>query len=336
MLTQVLKQGIIIILLLSIFSCTKDNLKETLEDDFLGVPTTIHKGALKFETLEGFETAGLNVTKAKEHEVEEWLKTKSFNSMKLLFNEVNDAFEKVTNKEQYDSFEAKYEEVMFVEQDKSLTIKNYIPTRAFLLNAEGIVYVGENLHCYIGNIVIIILGGDQTKLKRAKERLETSEKEGIYVLKTRSEQSARTCPEDYVYQTCNNSDSRLKCTYDLQYNASSTTGLATGPWRVHNTLACNIISQKRGFLGIWGRKRTTIHWSIGWGVNGGIPPSQTGGTGWVQQGASEVNYTTSIGPVYPNLSLIDANSGLYSYDYTYLYTDVYTPFVPDCDYGCTN
>ena len=145
-------------------------------------------------------------------------------------------------------------------------------------------------------------------------------------------QTKTTCPNTFVSYFCtvgSPQSHRLDNVYQLYFNSWS---CGSGCWELSNTLDCRIVSEKRGFLGLWYRHITPITWGIGWGAQGdpAVTAYTSGGTGWTSSGVSEIHYSIAASIFY-YLSTINYK---YQYKFDYLYTNATTVEISSCSFGC--
>jgi hypothetical protein len=259
-----------------------------------------------------------------------------FVSQQNLYFEINEAYSKVNNRTDYNSFEKKYADKIHINKNNSLLVEGYHPFLAPLLNTNAELYIGENLIKYTNTHKITILDGNEIKLAKALQELKTETQEGIIVEEFNFHDSfssnARGCSSNLVWQDCYyGTHERIWGRYEIANDIINTTGLVTHTllsYPLKSYLRVHIQSEFKGFLGIWYLKRTRITWSIGWMADyrDTSQPSFAHGTGWTVDNLSIITYYHEITNISPPIILvrpIDLNTKGYRFGYCYVNLETY-------------
>jgi hypothetical protein len=232
--------------------------------------------------------------------------------MKMKDEEISEAFSLVTNKREYDAFMSTYSTQINITTDNSIRLNGYFHPYAAVLNTEGEVIIGNFLYKFTDKHIFAVEGYDKDKMRVALRTLKTNSEEGIYVSEiSLNTKSTGLCSDKKIEQECSvgsPQSHRMVNKFEIYAspgnNAPEMDACPGAPgvvaYRLGNRLKCTLLSEKRGFLGLWYRHRTTMQWSMSWGAQGdpAVTPYTSGGTGWTANNVSEINYDISISQTY--------------------------------------
>ncbi|WP_052598491.1 hypothetical protein [Aureispira sp. CCB-QB1] len=292
-------------------------------------------GRLHFPSQEQFDATRLAINRPMPIDVSEWQSKIGFHSMKMTFDAIQRDFEQVENRVDYQRFQEQHQDYLWMTPDSSVSIKGYHPFLSALLNINGEVSIANFLVKYTNTHIIRIEDSSEEKLAQAQKELISDEKNGIWVVPRRDMEAnlvnSRYChPNDiwhtlhgysgvehriYAYYNVDNKTSQLS--YSVLINAA--------PMEVKSYFNVHIKSQYRGFLNYWYRKRTTITWNVGWGVEANDKtksPNFGHGTGGTVGNVSEINYSYDIRPNGLLIYWNEKSDNDYRFDYcsSYLQT----------------
>jgi hypothetical protein len=327
-----------LLFLLICVSCQKENISSNNTAPIESLQNvTLKNGRLHFPSKKELSAAETALNQEEQIDLTNWYNNLNFKSQQELYFEVNEVFSTVNNEEDYRKFQSKYNEVIYIDPNKSLLVKGYYPFLAPVLNTQGELYVGNALIKYTNTHKITILDGEESKLAEAILTLKTNEDKGIIVdelnfqdLNINNNRSGG-CSDHLVWHDCYyGSHERIWGRYEviaglptlnLQYN----TIYDYLPYQaIFNTY---IKSEYKGFLDFWYLKRTQITWSIGWGVkskNNSLP-SYAHGTGWTVNNVSIITYQRVITDYMSPITMrqIDLDQKKHIFNYCYANLDTY-------------
>ncbi|GEM_PF-3358092 len=180
-------------------SCNKDDSLElekqetdieysTSGDEF-NYDVEVSNNILSFNSFEEFKEALAKLSDVENgyytsEAIENWQERIGFESMGVQYQTAMDKFENVDSDAAYDQFVLDHPEILMsddIEVDAVVLPVAHIQL-AYLLNKEGKIIIGENLHLFTDKHQIIVLGKEEDKLNLALENLESNDALGIYVL----------------------------------------------------------------------------------------------------------------------------------------------------------
>lgn len=348
-----MKKNIILIALGAVLalSCSKE--KANLSSDVSEIAKSLSlstQNILTFNTFDEMIEFSNKINKLpfkEQNSLSNWtLERNGFVSMKMKDEEISAAFSLVTNKREYDAFMSTYSTQINITPDNSIRLNGYFYPYAAVLNTEGEVLIGNFLYKFTDKHIFAVEGYDKNKMKVALSTLRTNSKEGIYVseISLNTKRSTGLCSDKKIEQECSvgSPQSHRMVTlfeiFPLPNNEAGNSACPGGPtgvvtFRLASNLDCNLLSEKRGFLSLWYRHRTTMQWSMSWGAQGdpAVTPYTSGGTGWTVNDVSEINYSTSVSQTYCNSGVMVDNRFRYNFQ-----TFSFTASIPEISYCAIN
>ncbi|MDP2890863.1 MAG: DUF4848 domain-containing protein [Bacteroidota bacterium] len=163
----------VIAMVLTVFNaCTKDELKTTPDE---GIAKTgkadvyLENGYLAFKNMNVVDSVMNVLNSMSRQEKDVWEQKIGLKSARAEFNQIFDEYEKLTTKEEFLKFKAKYaDKLKFNEMDESDCSIDYPYECSYyrsIMNNKGIFKVGLSLCQYTRENQIIVLDGDMKKLE---------------------------------------------------------------------------------------------------------------------------------------------------------------------------
>ncbi len=331
-----------VVLLLLATSCQKE-ITSTVDAPIPALQNvTLKNGRLHFPDEASLRATQQAMNQEETVDLTEWVESMGILSIQELYLEVNEAYSHVQDEQGYREFMAKYEDVLYITPENSISVKGYYPFLAQVLTVDGEMYVGDALVKYTNTHKITIPDGDEGKLAQAINATTSTDEIQVQELKFEDMNlGARNsgCSSDYVWHDCYyGTHERIYGRYFLEADFINNTILPNNPlffYPYEGNLLARVLSEYKGFLGIWYLNRTNITWSIGWGVesiNPNIRPFSHG-TGWTANNVSQINYSFTI-PNPPPVGMVrPIEIEAHKYSFTYFYANLATPNI-SCSHNC--
>lgn len=245
--------------------------------------------------------------------LDRWENSLGFESLRSQTNRIYDQYQNIETLDQAEAFKSLNSE--YIDQNEDFVFPSTGMVLGTILSGDGMIYIGNSLHCFVDKYQIMVADGDREKMKIALETMKDNSDLGITI--------GVFSPEDDLKKSCGHT---RKCT-DVAGNKK-----VEGEWRllyfaqpvsdgykVGVGYRCTMKSRKK-VLWWWGdNHKDDIYWktwySVYWNIWENNGPSSNGwgdyiqhGTGWTQNSA-EIEYVKSLSNVifvqgnYPSVSL---------------------------------
>ena len=151
-----------------LWSCKKTDEGNTSKDSlvFSEKGVTLENGYLKFSDQKSFDSISTVLISKQGVDLDAWeARFSGFKSYRTIFKNIQDEYEKVNSSESFQAFKNKYNDLVTIKSDSSLTYKFGTPLSALFTNAKGEVKIGEDLKIYTndGRIVSSANGSKATQ-----------------------------------------------------------------------------------------------------------------------------------------------------------------------------
>lgn len=175
------------LLVLFVWSCEKESLVTDLTIDQIlnGKDVTVHKGILTFKDTKSFDSFVKDLTIKSNSELEQWEKINNFKSLATIHEEIiakEEDFLNAMNIKYNGNENVTRKDIGYTQEaqnliDKGLLIINEyetldlnIPVHFYgrLLNRDGILRIGNEIHVPKMDFILVIKDGDITKVGKAK------------------------------------------------------------------------------------------------------------------------------------------------------------------------
>ncbi len=287
------------LLVTSIVSCSKDAVveptKETAEVtsstaiEDLHINVSVEDGLLAFESFDAYKDALEKLSTTEDgfytHEaIANWQEAIGFQSMGLKYQNAMNEFETVDSEEAYNQFMQNHPGINMSddpELDEIILPVAHIQM-AYLLNNEGKVMIGENLHMFTETHQLVVLGKEESKLQTALSTLTSDEELGIFAIpyildevssvdETAAMERSGTCGTSYDGQQQSGSK-KVVSEIRLIFTASPRGFLNGGGWDYFVDAKFKGKSEKKNWRGKWRSYSTWMdyfqHYSVCATING--------------------------------------------------------------------
>ena len=134
-----------------LWSCKKTDEGNTSKDSLASSDkgVTLENGYLKFSDQKSFDSISTVLISRQGVDLEAWeARFSGFKSYRTVFKNIQDEYEKVNSSESFQAFKNKYNDLVTIKSDSSLTYKFGTPLSSLFTNDKGEVKIGEDLKVY--------------------------------------------------------------------------------------------------------------------------------------------------------------------------------------------